>query len=129
MIAHNNSHQGSPHPAFGSMSAASGSTAGSSYEKIKCVFLGDGAVGKTSLIVSYTTNGYPSEYIPTAIDTYDVVVHVSISKNMFQNVLYFFGLYSYICSYKYIISNCHRLMESQLRLKCATLRVKMISIH
>lgn len=45
-------------------------------KKIKCVFMGDGAVGKTSLIVSYTTNGYPSEYIPTAIDTYDVVVHV-----------------------------------------------------
>ena len=44
--------------------------------KIKCVFLGDGAVGKTSLIVSYTTNGYPNEYVPTAIDTYDVVVHV-----------------------------------------------------
>ena len=98
MIAHNNSHQGSPHPAFGSMSAASGSTAGSSYEKIKCVFLGDGAVGKTSLIVSYTTNGYPSEYIPTAIDTYDVVVHVSISKNMFQNVLYvyFWAIFIYL---------------------------------
>ena len=45
-------------------------------DKIKCVFLGDGAVGKTSLIISYTTNGYPSEYVPTAIDTYDVVVHV-----------------------------------------------------
>ena len=45
-------------------------------DKIKCVFLGDGAVGKTSLIVSYTTNGYPSEYVPTAIDTYDVVVNV-----------------------------------------------------
>ncbi len=45
-------------------------------DKVKCVFLGDGAVGKTSLIISYTTNGYPSEYVPTAIDTYDVVVHV-----------------------------------------------------
>jgi Ras family protein U len=54
------------------MTTDSGSTA----SKIKCVFLGDGAVGKTSLIVSYTTNGYPNEYIPTAIDTYDVVVHV-----------------------------------------------------
>jgi len=48
----------------------------SSGNKIKCVFIGDGAVGKTSLIISYTTNGYPSEYVPTAIDTYHAVVHV-----------------------------------------------------
>lgn len=52
--------------------------------KIKCVFLGDGAVGKTSLIVSYTTNGYPNEYIPTAIDTYDVVVHVDDEPVTFE---------------------------------------------
>eukprot|EP00095_Tigriopus_kingsejongensis_P002167 snap_masked-scaffold1063_size65393-processed-gene-0.9 protein:Tk02167 transcript:snap_masked-scaffold1063_size65393-processed-gene-0.9-mRNA-1 annotation:"rho-related gtp-binding protein" len=44
--------------------------------KIKCVLLGDGAVGKTSLIISYTTNGYPQEYVPTAIDTYDAIVTV-----------------------------------------------------
>jgi small GTP-binding protein len=44
--------------------------------KIKCVFIGDGAVGKTSLIISYTTNGYPNEYVPTAMDTYHAVVHV-----------------------------------------------------
>jgi Ras family protein U len=43
---------------------------------LQCVFIGDGAVGKTSLIISYTTNGYPSEYVPTAIDTYHAVVHV-----------------------------------------------------
>ena len=41
-----------------------------SEERLKCVFLGDGAVGKTSLIVSYTTNGYPTEYTPTAFDNY-----------------------------------------------------------
>lgn len=62
-------------PSLGGMTTDSGTTASGS-SKIKCVFLGDGAVGKTSLIVSYTTNGYPNEYIPTAIDTYDVVVHV-----------------------------------------------------
>ena len=38
--------------------------------RLKCVLLGDGAVGKTSLIVSYTTNGYPTEYVPTAFDDY-----------------------------------------------------------
>ena len=38
--------------------------------RIKCVLLGDGAVGKTSLVVSYTTNGYPTEYVPTAYDNY-----------------------------------------------------------
>ena len=47
-----------------------------SNNKIKCVFIGDGAVGKTSLIISYTTNGYPNEYVPTAMDTYHAVVHV-----------------------------------------------------
>lgn len=37
---------------------------------IKCVLVGDAAVGKTSLIVSYTTNGYPHDYVPTAFDNY-----------------------------------------------------------
>ena len=38
--------------------------------RLKCVLLGDGAVGKTSLVVSYTTNGYPTDYVPTAYDNY-----------------------------------------------------------
>lgn len=37
---------------------------------LKCVLIGDGAVGKTSLVVSYTTNGYPDQYQPTALDTF-----------------------------------------------------------
>ncbi|XP_063296380.1 rho-related GTP-binding protein RhoV [Pelobates fuscus] len=43
---------------------------------IKCVLVGDGAVGKTSLVVSYTVNGYPTEYQPTALDTFSVQVLV-----------------------------------------------------
>lgn len=46
------------------------------HAKIKLVFIGDGSVGKTSLLVSYTTNGYPTEYVPTAFDKYAVSVDV-----------------------------------------------------
>nr|CAD7428868.1 unnamed protein product [Timema monikensis] len=43
---------------------------------IKCVLVGDGGVGKTSLIVSYSTNKFPKDYIPTAYDKYNVEVSV-----------------------------------------------------
>ncbi|CAI5449950.1 unnamed protein product [Caenorhabditis angaria] len=43
---------------------------------LKCIFVGNAAVGKTSMIVSYTTNGYPHNYIPTAFDNFSVVVLV-----------------------------------------------------
>lgn len=39
-------------------------------EELSCMLLGDGAVGKTSMIISYIFNGYNSEYRQTAFDVF-----------------------------------------------------------
>ncbi|CAF1258083.1 unnamed protein product, partial [Didymodactylos carnosus] len=43
---------------------------------ITCVIIDDSQIGKSSLVVSYTTNDFPSTYIPTAFDNYSVDISV-----------------------------------------------------
>ncbi|XP_072220911.1 rho-related GTP-binding protein RhoV-like [Leuresthes tenuis] len=46
-------------------------------EELSCMLVGDGAVGKTTLIISYIFNGYNSEYRQTAFDVFTGLVHVN----------------------------------------------------
>ncbi|RID60499.1 hypothetical protein BRARA_F03651 [Brassica rapa] len=53
---------------------------------IKCVTVGDGAVGKTCMLISYTSNTFPTDYVPTVFDNFSANVVVDGSTEDYNRL-------------------------------------------
>ena len=68
-------------------------------QAIKCVVVGDGAVGKTCLIISYTTNAFPGKlnYVKGVFG-----LILNFIKNGHEQTFHIIGLWSVPADEKYI---------------------------
>ena len=54
---------------------------------IKCVVCGDGEVGKTGLLITFTTSSFPQHYLPTVFDSFSKDLEVdgtSVTLNLWD---------------------------------------------
>lgn len=52
--------------------------------RVKCVIVGDGAVGKTCMLISYTKGVFPEKYVPTIFDNYATQIMVGKEQIQFE---------------------------------------------
>ena len=79
-------------------------------ELVNGVVVGDGAVGKTSMLITYVQNQFPSEYITTVVDTYSC--NISLNGRIIN-------LSEYLCNHSsreswtfYMLQDCmHGIFE------------------
>jgi small GTP-binding protein len=69
---------------LGTMRWAQQSLDGSEDKMLKLVVVGDGAVGKTCLLVVYAKGSFPTEYVPTVFENYKCKVVVNGAEQTVQ---------------------------------------------
>lgn len=58
----------------------------SNLRPIKITTIADGAVGKTCMLISYTTNEFPKDYVPTVFENY--ASNISVAGNEYAITLW-----------------------------------------
>ena len=59
--------------------------------QVKCVVLGDGGVGKTSLLITFCCGEFPSQYTPSVFDNNNCPVSIAVGEQTYHMALWDLG--------------------------------------